>query len=310
SRGPLAYLKNRTVILAVDEAYLVAKPIMMRGGRGDTSRSKLEDIARAGRSYGLALMLVTQRLDDIADGIRQNFYRWVVFSTSSPKDTLILSAVAPEPIQKIVNELKIGHAYIRMPNPRRLEMYRFTADTTALTDGYIFEMERRLLKVEQEENKDKEDGKGDVYSLPACRTCGVSLLQGWNYCPVCGSDPTVRKGTQRQAKAVKQTEQSAYGLAKDITIGQNQTENFILLREEIVARLAGEGRTDLADAVDSIPLEIFNKFVKAVKTGVSDRSSDELFVAYKLLAPSPQGRLKPTKLGRTIHKHIKESGNN
>lgn len=310
SRGPLAYLKDRTVILAVDEAYLVAKPIMVRGGRGDTSRSKLEDIARAGRSYGLALMLVTQRLDDVADGIRQNFYRWVVFSTSSPKDTMILSAVSPEPIQKIVNELKIGHAYIRMPNPRRLDMYRFTADTTALTDGYIFEMERRLLKVEQEENKDKEDGKGDVYSLPACRTCGVTLIQKFDYCPVCGSDPTVRKDSQPRKKAVEKTVQTvqvtAEGSTSTITstdAGASQPEDLTGLRDEIAAKLRATGKTSLADALMSIPLDVLSQFAK-INIDTLDRASGESFKAQGLLRVH-QGKVKPTVLGKIILEHVK-----
>ncbi|MEM2747442.1 MAG: helicase HerA-like domain-containing protein [Candidatus Caldarchaeum sp.] len=310
SRGPLAYLKNKTVILAVDEAYLVAKPIMTRGGRGDTSRSKLEDIARAGRSYGLALMLVTQRLDDIADGIRQNFYRWVVFSTSSPKDTLILSAVAPEPIQKIVNELKIGHAYIRMPNPRRLEMYRFTADTTALTDGYVFQMERRLLKVEQED-KDEEQKDGDVYSLPACRTCGVTLVEKSNYCPVCGSDPTVRKDTQPRKKTVEKTvtqtvQVTADGSASTTTptdAGVSQPEDLTGLRDEIAAKLRATGKTSLADALMSIPLDVLSQFAK-INIDTLDRASGESFKAQGLLRVH-QGKVKPTVLGKIILEHVK-----
>ncbi|MEM4343775.1 MAG: hypothetical protein QXT91_05500, partial [Candidatus Caldarchaeum sp.] len=224
-------------------------------------------------------------------------------------DTLILSAVAPEPIQKIVNELKIGHAYIRMPNPRRLEMYKLTTATTALTDGYIFKMERRLLKVEQED-QDGEKKVGDVYSLPICRTCGVTLVERFNYCPVCGSNPTVRKNTRPRKtveKTLTQTVQvTAEGSASTTTAtdaGVSQPEDLTGLRDEIAAKLRAAGKTSLADALMSIPLDVLTRFMK-IDVDALDSLDVEFFRVQGLLKVH-QGKVKPTVLGKIILEHVK-----
>jgi hypothetical protein len=147
-RGPLAYLRDKAIILAVDEAYLVTRPMRREEGR---SKSVLEEIARAGRSYGLALILATQRLSDVADGIRQNCQTWIVFNTASPEDKRILKEIDAEVMASVVSELNPGEAYIRVPNPRRREYYRTTTDTIAAVIGYIFRMERELLQAERKD---------------------------------------------------------------------------------------------------------------------------------------------------------------
>jgi hypothetical protein len=149
-RGPTAFLKDKTLVLVVDEAYLVTRPTTQDGRIGGNSRSTLEEVARAGRSYGLALILATQRLSDVADGIRQNCQTWICFHTTSPEDTRILKEVDAEVMARVVSKLKPGMAYIRAPNPRELDYYRTTTDTVAAIVGYIFRMERDLLQVEEE----------------------------------------------------------------------------------------------------------------------------------------------------------------
>jgi hypothetical protein len=104
-RGPMAFLKDKTLVLVVDEAYLVTRPTTQDGKIGGNSRSILEEVARAGRSYGVALVLATQRLSDVADGIRQNCQTWIGFYTTSPEDTRILKEVDAEVMASVVSEL-------------------------------------------------------------------------------------------------------------------------------------------------------------------------------------------------------------
>jgi DNA polymerase III delta prime subunit len=223
-RGPLAYLRDKAIILAVDEAYLVTRPMRREEGR---SKSVLEEIARAGRSYGLALILATQRLSDVADGIRQNCQTWIVFNTASPEDKRILKEIDAEVMASVVSELNPGEAYIRVPNPRRREYYRTTTDTIAAVIGYIFRMERELLQAERKdaekllqklEKKKKtkrgrrlqveeaglEEAGGDTgggvgerdssllnYGV-VCYRC-MLLTSNPNYCSVCGQSPLLKR---------------------------------------------------------------------------------------------------------------------
>jgi hypothetical protein len=223
-RGPTAFLKDKALVLVVDEAYLVTRPMTQDGRIGGNSRSILEEVARAGRSYGLALILATQRLSDIADGIRQNCQTWICFHTTSPEDTRILKEVDAEVMARVVSKLKPGEAYIRAPNPRELDYYRTTTDTVAAIVGYIFRMERDLLQVEEEgarrilqrlEEKKKKDKHGrrlqveedeleeDIVSGDeggssllnygqVCYRC-MLITTDSSYCPTCGQPPLLKR---------------------------------------------------------------------------------------------------------------------
>jgi DNA polymerase III delta prime subunit len=222
-RGPTAFLKD-ALVLVVDEAYLVTRPMTENGRIGGNSRSILEEVARAGRSYGLALILATQRLSDVADGIRQNCQTWICFYTTSPEDTRILKEVDAEVMARVVSKLKPGEAYIRAPNPRELDYYRTTTDTVAAIVGYIFRMERDLLQVEEEgarrilqrlEEKKKKDKHGrrlqveedeleeDIVSGDeggssllnygqVCYRC-MLITTDSSYCPTCGQPPLLKR---------------------------------------------------------------------------------------------------------------------
>ncbi len=194
-RGPLAYLTDVPLVLVVDEAYLVTKPMDRRGMRGGESRSVLETIARAGRSYGVALILVTQRLSDIADGIRQNCEKWLVFRTSSPDDLRVLE-VDDRVLGEVVTQLGKGHAYIRVVTGRRIEGIRYTSDITATTIGYIFRMERQPLKIEGQDNgyKDKD--------LIVCYRCKLAVKSP-QHCPFCGEPPLLTPVAEPEEARVK-----------------------------------------------------------------------------------------------------------
>jgi hypothetical protein len=210
-RGPLAYLRDKAIILAVDEAYLVTRPMRQEG----RSKSVLEEIARAGRSYGLALILATQRLSDVADGIRQNCQMWIVFNTASPEDVKILGELDFKVMARVVPKLKPGEAYIRTPNPRALDYYRTTTDTVAAIVGYIFRMERDLLQVEEEGARRilqrLEKGEAELEEITADIGEGSSLLSygqvcyrcmlitaDLNHCPTCGQPPLLKRPEPKQ----------------------------------------------------------------------------------------------------------------
>jgi hypothetical protein len=219
-RGPMAFLKDKTLVLVVDEAYLVTRPTTQDGKIGGNSRSILEEVARAGRSYGLALILATQRLSDVADGIRQNCQTWICFHTNSPEDKRILKEVDAEVMARVVSKLKPGTAYIRVPNPRELDYYRTTTDTVAAIVGYIFRMERDLLHVEEEDARkllqklerdkrgrrlrveegaeldevvvDMDKGSSLLDYGQVCYRC-MLITTDSSYCPTCGQPPLLKR---------------------------------------------------------------------------------------------------------------------
>ena len=184
SRGPLAYQTETPLVLVVDEAYLVTRPMERSRRRSEENRSILEEIARVGRSYGVALILVTQRLCDIADGIRQNCDKWVIFRTSSPDDLHVLG-IDDSILEEVVTQLDKGYAYIRIVTGRRIEGIRYTSDITAMTVGYLFRMERQPLKMEA-----RGGGKRRVsYKyLTVCYRCKF-VIKDPQYCPFCGQAP-------------------------------------------------------------------------------------------------------------------------
>jgi hypothetical protein len=214
-RGPTAFLRDKALVLVVDEAYLVTRPMTENGRIGGNSKSILEEVARAGRSYGLALILATQRLSDVADGIRQNCQTWICFYTTSPEDTRILKEVDAEVMASVVSELDPGEAYIRAPSSRRREYYRSTTDTVAAIVGYIFRMERKLLQVEEEGARRilqrRQKGEGEAEEISEDTIEGSSLLNYGQvcyrcmlitadpaHCPTCGQPPLTKRPEPEQ----------------------------------------------------------------------------------------------------------------
>jgi hypothetical protein len=215
-RGPTAFLRDKALVLVVDEAYLVTRPMTENGRIGGNSRSILEEVARAGRSYGLALILATQRLSDVADGIRQNCQTWICFYTTSPEDTKILKEVDAEVMASVVSELDPGEAYIRAPSSRRREYYRSTTDTVAAIVGYIFRMERKLLQVEEEGarrilqrrqkgeeaeaeeiTEDTIEGNSLLNYGQVCYRC-MLITADPAHCPTCGQPPLTKRPEPEQ----------------------------------------------------------------------------------------------------------------
>jgi hypothetical protein len=337
-RGPLAYLRDKAIILAVDEAYLVTRPMRQEG----RSKSVLEEIARAGRSYGLALILATQRLSDVADGIRQNCQTWIVFNTASPEDKRILKEIDVEVMASVVSELNPGEAYIRVPNPRRREYYRTTTDTIAAVIGYIFRMERELLQAEREDaekllqklEKKKKDKRGRRLQVEeagleeagggtgggggerdssllnygvVCYRC-MLLTSDPGYCHVCGQPPLVKGSVEKGQKeeGVKQASGTISSKPStdhvEFTEADLNEEWFLDMGESQQGEFSGE-------EIRKLEIEMFpDKREELLRLSdidildfVSRRWGDgEKFVRQKLLKRAEGGELKPKGAGKAL----------
>jgi len=149
ARGPLTHIKNsrnfKHLIIMVDEVHEIARG---EKWRHEMTGSILEDMAREARSYGAALILVTQRLSDIPDGIRSNIGLWLTLRTDSPHDIEVLFKVMPVGrISEIVTSMPDGYALIVEADPSRLERLRAVASKPTATDeAYIVKLERKLLE--------------------------------------------------------------------------------------------------------------------------------------------------------------------
>jgi hypothetical protein len=337
-RGPLAYLRDKAIILAVDEAYLVTRPMRQEG----RSKSVLEEIARAGRSYGLAFILATQRLSDVADGIRQNCQTWIVFNTASPEDKRILKEIDVEVMASVVSELNPGEAYIRVPNPRRREYYRTTTDTIAAVIGYIFRMERELLQAEREDaekllqklEKKKKDKRGRRLQVEeagleeagggtdggggerdssllnygvVCYRC-MLLTSDPGYCHVCGQPPLVKGSVEKGQKeeGVKQASGTISSKPStdhvEFTEADLNEEWFLDMGESQQGEFSGEEIRKLA--IEMFPdkrEELLRLSDIDILDFVSRRWGDgEKFVRQKLLKRAEGGELKPKGAGKAL----------
>jgi energy-coupling factor transporter ATP-binding protein EcfA2 len=326
-RGPTAFLKDKALVLVVDEAYLVTRPMTENGRIGGNSKSILEEVARAGRSYGLALILATQRLSDVADGIRQNCQTWICFYTTSPEDTRILKEVDAEVMASVVSELDPGEAYIRAPSSRRREYYRSTTDTVAAIVGYIFRMERKLLQVEEEgarrilQRRQKgEEAEVEAEEISEDTIEGNSLLNYGQvcyrcmlitadpaHCPTCGQPPLTKRpepeqtvGNWNMDKSQKQQPSKPAGGPVKEAKGGNTVNNAsevvdLSEAEELVAANPKKWEKVLEKAVQ--------KSDEKTATMLADLSLEEIalfiteFLRYKTNGELSQNILGLVKLG-------------
>jgi hypothetical protein len=333
-RGPTAFLKDKALALVVDEAYLVTRPMTENGRIGGNSKSILEEVARAGRSYGLALILATQRLSDVADGIRQNCQTWICFYTTSPEDTRILKEVDAEVMASVVSELDPGEAYIRAPSSRRREYYRSTTDTVAAIVGYIFRMERKLLQVEEEgarrilQRRQKGEAEVEAEEISEDTIEGNSLLNYGQvcyrcmlitadpaHCPTCGQPPltkrpepqqTVGSGNVDKPQKQQPSKPSSEPVRKPEGGNIADTANEVDLSEaeELVAANPKKWEKVLEKAVQ--------KADEKIATILADLSFEEIalfiteFLQYRNTGKRPKnaeffvknGLLKPSNVGR------------
>ena len=302
-RGPLAYLNDKPLVLVVDEAYLVTRP-MQHNGKIGGSRSVLEEMVRAGRSYGTAIILATQRLSDVADGIMQNCQVRICFNTTSPEDGKILGFNA-RVVSEVVSELPPGYAYIWVPNPRKLKAHRSTTDTIAIIQGYIFRMKRKLLQVESEkEENDGESGEGEKYGSSLlsfgviCYRC-MLLVSKVDHCPICGEpplsgpEPVAEKGKKQMKKQATNT--SCSGTSKNIS----KIKAYVrTVGGERIRRRAAELHPDKIEDLQALSDEDIVNFIDGYKKGKTIDA--DLYVSRDLVKKAGGGKIRPTSLGKAI----------
>jgi hypothetical protein len=288
SRGPLAYLKQgfRYTFIMVDEVHEIA-----RGERwgSEMTASILEDMAREARSHGAALILVTQRLSDIPDGIRSNMGLWLTLRADSPYDMEVLHKVVPVGrLSEVVTSMPDGYALVVEADPSRLHRMRaVTSRPTAHDEAYIIRLERRLM----EYRRSVEEAQRRVEGASAPRPAPEPVK------PVA----SVVEPTKPQARAIMVEDT---GLerpqAGDVGGGKSPME---LVIERAASTLMGAERNMLMNT----PPEIVEKFINDAEelgwkksAAKASWSMPEEYMRYRLLEDVGGGRLKATPMGRAL----------
>jgi hypothetical protein len=279
-RGPFAYLTEKTAVLIVDEAYLVTRSFRRFGGKDERSGSILETISRAGRSYGVALVLVTQRLCDISDGIRQNCERWVVFNTSSPEDARLIS-IDGDLLTKLIPHLEKGYAYIRKPRMAGFEEIRYNAGVYMVTEGYIFEIVRQPIQPNSSYNIEK----------TICYRCKL-MTRDENICRFCNMPPLLQKDNGGNHPD---------GSGHEI---QNLA-NSVRIDYEAVLKLALGKNSKYTKYLTNISVEHVKKFVSYIISRNDSRVDHEL-IDVGLLKYSGDGRVRLRPAGKLLHETLIE----
>jgi len=276
SRGPLAYLEKefkRTFIM-VDEVHEIARG--QKWGH-EMTVSILEDMAREARSHGAALILVTQRLSDIPDGIRSNIGLWLTLRSDSPHDIEVLYKVVPVGrLSEIVTSMPDGYALIVEADPSRLSRMRaVTSKPSAYDEAYIVRLEREMMKYKKSvEEAQKQSGEEQA---------------------------------SRQVEVVSQEKPSNPPLEHaepPVCVASDGGENFI---ELVVSRAMSRLDKEYAGMLASIPSNIVEAFIKdAEKIGFKKAAAEkswsmpEEYVKHNLLQKSDDRRLKATIVGRAL----------
>lgn len=298
-RGPLAFVNKPPIVTVIDEAYIVAKPILLRGGRDAGSRSILENIARTGRSHGLALILVTQKLSDIADGIRQSFYRWVVFNTRSEDDMRILSQTAPLSIKEIIKNLERGEAYIRLLIPSRMSSLSRQDEARVIVEGYVFEMWRHELKSSEGKEEEK------TGPLSYCSTCGRVLTTDGKCLGKHGQPAIETANSTRTTDAAAETKDAISEKDEEVKEEKNEKERIgykvgIALAARRIAIKKAQDK-EVAETLEKIPCDIVVRFCDNWK----DMQYGKLFCEYGLLKIA-DGKPRKTAAGNLLLKMFQE----
>ena len=282
SRGPLAYLKQdfKYTFIMVDEVHEIA-----RGQRwgSEMTVSILEDMAREARSHGAALILVTQRLSDIPDGIRSNMGLWLTLRTDSPYDIEVLQRVVPVGrLSEIITSMPDGYALVVEADPSRLHrMKAVTSKPMAYDEAYIIRLERRLMEYRRsvEEAQRRVEGRLEPEHKPlveAVEAAAPASSAGWPG----GTGPAPSGGGA----------------------GEGQR-----LAELVIRRAAIMLRSREREMLMNVPIQVIEAFIAdSERNGwkkTMDRGSWSMpgeYVRYGLLEDDSGNKLKATPIGRAI----------
>jgi DNA polymerase III delta prime subunit len=298
SRGPLAYLEEgfKHTFILVDEVHEIARG--QRWGQ-EMTVSILEDMAREARSHGAALILVTQRLSDIPDGIRSNIGLWLTLRSDSPHDMEVLYRVVPVGrLSEIVTSMPDGYALIVEADPSRLSrMKAVTSRPSAYDEAYVIKLERIMMEYRKSvEEAQKQAEKAGEEPAPReveaedqkASTQPASTLEHAGGGDVGGAEQLVCK-----VSADAGTPSRAGGAGSPV--------------ESVILKASSRLSKNYADMLANIPPNIVEMFLRdAEKIGwkkAANRQSwsmPEEYLKYNLLEEGQRQRLKATVIGRVL----------
>ena len=300
-RGPLAFLDSnrRRVFIVVDEAHELARS---QKWRGETTESILEDIAREARSHGAALILVTQRLSDIPDGIRMNMGLWLALRTDSPIDINILSSVMPVGrLGSIITSLSEGHALIVEAMPEKLDkMLAIASKPMAVEEGYIIRLERRLLEIKKEvEGVVREAREADLNELVKKKIL-LAVTQGAEGAMTGGASAAGEGQLGSNAKiAGGQERKPAEEVGKTPSLrgewhgGSGELDDAFLERVVAHAMYMARNSPEALEVLKRLPLNVVRDFLL-------ERGEVEVLMRYGLLRVKKDGGVVKTKAGAIL----------
>jgi hypothetical protein len=284
-RGPLAYLERgfKHTFILVDEVHEIARG--QRWGQ-EMTVSILEDMAREARSHGAALILVTQRLSDIPDGIRSNIGLWLTLRSDSPHDMEVLYRVVPVGrLSEIVTSMPDGYALIVEADPSRLSrMKAVTSKPSAYDEAYIVRLERIMM----EYRKSVEEAKKQAGAVEKPAPTEASMLQ-----EVAVS--VSQDGRTNEALKVGHVEAGAEA--------QDESQKYKLV-QDILGRV---GSIDgIRERVANIPLNVLEAFINDIRRNEWKKalpkecwSMPEEYLKYWLIEEY-RGKLRATPIGRAL----------
>jgi DNA polymerase III delta prime subunit len=299
SRGPLAYLEKgfKHTFILVDEVHEIARG--QRWGQ-EMTVSILEDMAREARSHGAALILVTQRLSDIPDGIRSNIGLWLTLRSDSPHDMEVLYRVVPVGrLSEIVTSMPDGYALIVEADPSRLSrMKAVTSRPSAYDEAYIIRLERIMMEyrksVEEAQKRAGKTGGESTHKLMEAAAQRSSVH----------TEPTLENAMREDVGQAGKPACEASANSKGF--GEEKAGSFM---EQVISRAKSSFKNkEYADTLTKIPLSILEAYVRDAerngwkKAAARDEwSMPEEYVKHGLLEEAVDGyRLKVTPIGRVL----------
>ena len=299
-RGPLAFLDSnrKKVFIVVDEAHELARS---QKWKTETTESILEDMAREARSHGAGLILVTQRLSDIPDGIRMNMGLWLALRTDSPIDINILSSVMPVGrLGAIITSLSEGHALIVEAMPEKLDkMLAIASKPMAVEEGYIIRLERKLLEMKKKVEEVVGEMEEEVLNELVKKKILLAVTQGLEGIATDNASATNEKRMQSDVKTVESQEAKPTeevrerSPKKERCRVEGELDDAFLERVIAHAMYMARNSSEALEVLKNLPLDVARDFLL-------ERGKVEVLQQYGLLRVKKNGGIAKTKAGTIL----------
>ncbi|MEM2383082.1 MAG: ATP-binding protein [Desulfurococcaceae archaeon] len=297
-RGPLAFLLKKKVFIVVDEAHELARS---QRWREDVTTSILEDMAREARSHGAGLILVTQRLSDIPDGIRMNIGLWLSLRTDSPQDIYILKTVMPVGrLPEIVTSMPDGYALLVEALPQRLErMHSIPSKPVAVEEAYIIMLERRMAKI-RESVEEAEQRLREAVEVAGRDVEKIMVKISQKLGEELDKEPDSREGEPELGKREEDANIQIDILDGEDIVSRTMRRAYLMMDDE-----------EKREKFLGIPRDVVEKYIGSLEVKPRELPLDlkELFIQYDLLRKK-EGRVVSTVLGDILKRAYMEVARN